>query len=279
MGWVKRKGQARALGGGRHLLGVMTTPVAERKPLAILLFNAGVVHRIGPHRMNVKLARHLAGQGYTTVRFDLSGLGDSRVPLHAAPFRDQAVRDIREVIDYLAREEGLQQVALCGICSGAENAYATALADPRVVGVFLFDGYAYPTMKSRMIRQIARVRSITMGKLKRRALTLVSAFRKKHSTRERAAGPLLPPPTQAEFAAGMQALIDRGVRVALAFSGSGEYRYTGQMRDCFGGHRFLDEIACHYTPDIDHLVTPLVAQQRFVALVDEWLATISSRQA
>ena len=40
------------------LVGVLTQPApAEGADLAFLMFNAGVISRKGPHRMNVKLAR------------------------------------------------------------------------------------------------------------------------------------------------------------------------------------------------------------------------------
>ena len=58
-------------GSGERLLGIVT-PAPQ--PLAgapvCLLFNAGVVHRIGPHRLNVKLARALAARGFTALRMD-----------------------------------------------------------------------------------------------------------------------------------------------------------------------------------------------------------------
>jgi alpha/beta superfamily hydrolase len=61
------------------LIGVITepdTPAQDNRPI-IILSNAGLIHRIGPNRIYVKLARLLAEDGYCVLRFDLSGVGDS----------------------------------------------------------------------------------------------------------------------------------------------------------------------------------------------------------
>ena len=75
------KEQVCQFGPGDNLLGILTTPDEDKKvdgaPIAIIL-NAGIVHRIGPFRLHVDLARKLANLGFTTLRLDLSGLGDSQ---------------------------------------------------------------------------------------------------------------------------------------------------------------------------------------------------------
>ena len=63
------------------LVGIMTEPDAERqmerKP-AVLFWNAGFLHRVGPYRLYVDMSRKLAAMGFWAVRFDLSGKGDSK---------------------------------------------------------------------------------------------------------------------------------------------------------------------------------------------------------
>ncbi|MCE2660483.1 MAG: alpha/beta fold hydrolase [Rubrivivax sp.] len=108
------------------------------------MLNAGVIHRVGAHRLHVKLARSLAAMGYGSVRFDFSGLGDSTLPPDAQDFRSQAQRDVHTVLEALVQQTQVERFALLGICSGAAYAQAAALADPRVKGVFLVDGFIYP---------------------------------------------------------------------------------------------------------------------------------------
>jgi pimeloyl-ACP methyl ester carboxylesterase len=131
-----------------RLVGISTRLAAGRPKLGVVLINAGVIHRVGPHRSSVKLARALAPLGAVVLRFDLSGVGDSQLSTRALPYHEQAVEDVRDALDMLRGEFGVQRFVVFGICSGAVHACSTALADDRVVGVVLFDGYAYPTWKT-----------------------------------------------------------------------------------------------------------------------------------
>lgn len=261
----------------QNLMGVLTPAVGAPRPLGIVLLNAGVLHRIGPGRLNVRIARHLAQHGYTTVRFDLSGLGDSRTPRAAAPHREQAVADIRAVMDDLERAQGLSSFALWGICSGAENGYATALRDDRVAGLFMLDGYAYPTMKGLAIDYAARLRALSFEKLERRLRRLLE---RPGPNRSDAAAwgvaPLSRPP-RGGFAADMEVLVGRGVCVEMVFSTNSDYWYPAQMRDAFRRNGFMEHVSCHHAPDMNHLVTLRASQQRLLALVDDWVAAIRLR--
>src|SRR5262245_42364407 len=127
--------QAMQLGDQGYLVGVATRPlrISANRPTVIFL-NAGVIHRVGPHRMHVNLARRLACDGFTSLRLDLSGIGDSRQVLGAPTFRESAVADTRVAMDHLAAEGGDGRFVIFGLCSGADNALATAAVDDRVVG-------------------------------------------------------------------------------------------------------------------------------------------------
>ena len=274
---------ALSLGADNNLVGVLTLPDGPRSRVGVMLLNAGVVHRIGPHRTNVKIARNLAQQGYTVVRFDISGVGDSWPPRNAAPFDQQAVRDVQTVMDYLQLEHGLSEFALYGICAGARNAYATALVDDRVVGAFMFDGYAYPTIKSYFVQYVARIRARGLARLpivlaKRAGRLLSTLFRRANTTElEYPAPSPVSALARARFATELQSVVDRGVRIVIMFSGSvfSEYSYAMQLRDAFQGHRFIGQVVCHHVPAIDHLVTPLNAQQRLLELINEWMTQTS----
>jgi pimeloyl-ACP methyl ester carboxylesterase len=125
-------------GPSRALVGIMTDPphAARRQPLlAVILINAGLVHRVGPNRLYVKLARGLAALGCVVLRFDLSGLGDSTVRDDHLPFNKSAISETRAAMDALRAARGVEHFLLSGLCSGATIALTTAYGDPRVVGV------------------------------------------------------------------------------------------------------------------------------------------------
>ena len=53
-----------AFGLNKALIGTICLPsTAQSSGIGVIFFNAGVVHRIGPHRIHVRLARALAAKG------------------------------------------------------------------------------------------------------------------------------------------------------------------------------------------------------------------------
>jgi len=257
------------VGPENNLVAVMTPATSPVRDIAVLLLNAGVIHRIGPHRTNVKLARRLAADGLTCVRFDISGIGDSRAPSGAAEFRQQAVADIKSVMDHVEQQAGIRRFVLFGICAGAVNAHAAALADPRVIGAFLVDGYLFPTWKTPLFRGVAKLRSHGMMGLAQKVARKLFA---KRSTAEPVDAAALEHPTRAQFAADLQALDARGVRIALMTTGSflDRHSYATQWHDLFRGRPFLPRLKIHFDADIDHTMTTHAAQQHLLEAVATW---------
>jgi hypothetical protein len=107
------------IGPDERLLGIVTLPAAPRPGApAMLLLNAGVVHRIGPHRLNVKLARGLAQHGITSIRIDLSGLGDSPAAGGTSHFGEQALRDLQAAMAHLEQTQGIRRFVVFGLLLG-----------------------------------------------------------------------------------------------------------------------------------------------------------------
>lgn len=139
--------QAALLGPRKALVGIVSYGVAATDPdtPAVVILNAGIVHRVGPNRMFVTLARRLASAGHTVVRFDLSGIGDSDIRNEPASRHDGLellnanLADIREVLDSLEQTRQIRHVVLVGLCSGADHAVIYGGTDPRVRGVVIID--------------------------------------------------------------------------------------------------------------------------------------------
>jgi len=125
-----------------RLVGIVTEPTAGVHGIPVVILGAGILHRIGPSRASVLLARTLAAAGHPTLRFDLSGIGDSP-RAQEVDLEDAVVNDITDAIELAvgtalgSHWEG--QSLLIGFCSGADNALHVGSSDPRVRGLVLMD--------------------------------------------------------------------------------------------------------------------------------------------
>jgi len=143
-----------------HLLGILSTPDEDVRipdaPIALIL-NAGIVHRIGPFRLNVDIARHLAECGFSTLRMDLSGLGDSGPRTGKLDIENRAELDATDAMTFLQQETGVNEFVIVGLCSGAYNAHCVAVRDQRVVGGVFMDGIVFRTFGYFLRHNLARV--------------------------------------------------------------------------------------------------------------------------
>jgi len=273
-------------GPSRNLVGLWCEPDGGTPPtVCLLLVNAGVVHRIGLHRINVKIARHMAGQGVPSLRFDLAGLGDSRIVGQAAGFREQAVADIQAAMDQIERSHDIHRFAIFGICSGAFNGYAAALADARIVGLSMLDGHAFRSWKTPWMRHLQRLQVVSPGQVlaavrRRLAAPFQAGTQPAVADAVDTGGDADNDPvvaaTPAQFAEAMQKLVDRGVAVHIVNTGSriDDYSYAGQFNDVFGHHPFAAQVVSEYLPEMDHSVTLLSGQQALLERLDRWMARL-----
>ena len=105
--------------------------------VAVLIMVGGPQYRVGSHRQFVKLSRALARDGFSSLRFDFAGMGDSEGQLQ--PFYAN-IQAIKLAIDALFNlNSNLRQVVLWGLCDAASAAliYCDQQADSRVAGLVL----------------------------------------------------------------------------------------------------------------------------------------------
>jgi len=93
---------------------------AERpSETGVLIVVGGPQYRVGSHRQFVLTARRLAADGYTTLRFDATGMGDA---LGEPRSFEQLDDDLGSAIDaLLASTPALRRVVLLGLCDGADR--------------------------------------------------------------------------------------------------------------------------------------------------------------
>jgi len=125
-------------GGERNLIGIHCIPKVQTSDVAVVFLNAGLIHRAGPGRLYVQLARALAGKGIASLRIDFSSLGDSPPRRAAIPLLQLAALEPSEAVEAMLRK-GAKQVYLAGICSGAFAALRSVCADARIAGAILIN--------------------------------------------------------------------------------------------------------------------------------------------
>jgi len=131
--------EALLLGPEQMNVGVFTAAAndaGEQSKIAVLCITAGLIHHVGPHRMHVLFARELAKQGISTLRFDLSGIGDSAVRSDDLIAHEVPVQEINAAMHAL-EERDFTRFILFGICSGAVHAMKAAAGNPKIVGLIL----------------------------------------------------------------------------------------------------------------------------------------------
>lgn len=255
---------------------------SERK-IALIFLNAGVLHRVGPHRLHVALARRYAARGIASFRLDVGGIGDSRALDPDLSFRESAVSDVRRAMDEVSRLAGVERFVLFGLCSGADNALATALSDERVSGIIMLDPYAYVTPMSRARKLAARVRQLDdaksvvkwgAGVITRKVRAKLAVLANEDEDGDSFAGEtqqgrLLPP--AAEYGDALASLARRGTRVLAVYTGSLDERYNhpDQLFEVFP--KLRGQVDRSYFPEANHMFTELAAQRALMTSVDDWL--------
>jgi alpha-beta hydrolase superfamily lysophospholipase len=113
------------------LFGIVTEP--EQKAArhgGVILINAGADYHIGASGIYVELARRWARRGYVVLRMDLAGLGDSatqRGQPDNVVFPPAALNNIRVAIEWMRSRGGVNDLTLCGVCSGAYHVLRAAV--------------------------------------------------------------------------------------------------------------------------------------------------------
>lgn len=263
------------------LKGVFTHPenssVETGKP-GVLLLNAGLVYHVGPFRMNVTLARRLAEAGFTVLRFDLSGIGDSDSRRDARSGKELAVLDIKDAMDFFScMNSGITTFVLAGLCSGADNAHATAITDTRITGCISLDGFTYPTAGFYLRDYLPYIVSPRRW-VKFAAKRLQRLFSK--DTAEKTVAELnrsafsRPFPPQKQVEAEIRGLVNRGVDLLYIYSGGipGMYNYANQFRDMFSSIDFRDNVELEYFGNADHTFSQCSERAKLIDCIYAWMA-------
>jgi hypothetical protein len=294
-------------GAGKGLVGVITDPAAGPgggRP-AVVLLNAGLLHRVGPNRLYVKLARRLAASGFVVMRFDLSGIGDSRAAVDRTSFEERAVAETRAALDLLAATRGADRFLVGGLCSGADNALRAALEDARIAGLALLEpvsgapsaGQMLGSYRDRLLRPSSWLRLLS-GRSELWS-GLAHLLKARLSRRRRRPERMAPSPSVAGVAASgalvaaspesppdpppespgrqMRRFAEGGGSLCLVYSADNpaHYHYAKVLgRDLRGLTE--DRLRVTVVPESDHVFTPLEAQARVLDAVCAWANSLQN---
>jgi len=283
------KEDALLFGPTKSLVGILTDPPQAPTPPsrpAVILLNSGIIHRVGPQRLYVKIARRLAAMGFVVLRFDLSGVGDSKVRHDNLPFERSAVSEAQDAMNHLHAERGIDRFVLIGLCSGADLSLKTACCDPRVMGAVLLNAQGDQQdigdelSSSMLSRKNARyywnialfnpkswLRVVT-GEADYGAIIRASVFQ----LRSKFARPKRVAPGTSHDAANVRLLAERGVRLLLVFS-EGD-RGLDYFQEVLGDELqqlcSSRKIGLHVISHSTHTFTLLRNQERLLELVCDW---------
>lgn len=258
--------QAFRFGRADHLVGIAGLPSAAGEAVGVIVLNAGLVHRVGPFRMNVELTRRLAAAGYPTLRFDLSTLGDSGATGEALSRIEQVRADVADAMDLLARQAGCRRFVLAGLCSGAQNAHTVACTEQRVAGVVFLDGYAYRTFGHRLRHYLPRLLSL------RRIVRFLARRQRDEPAAEALAFDVEVPP-RGRVRAEIADMLERGLRLSFIYSGgiSKYFNHARQFGECFGALSRHPAVSVAYLAETDHTFVLAGDRARLVDRVQAWL--------
>lgn len=275
-------------GNTKSIVGILTEPQEHRQPSrlpAVILFNAGFIHRVGPNRIHVKLARKLAVPGFCTLRFDLSGIGDSDRRNDNRPAEISSVHETQQAMDYIESTQGIRRFLLAGICSGADMAVTTACHDQRVVGVAAVNGTfmdkTQPHHVNRFLENSIRRRyyrkyfldphrwwKLLAGKTHRHSL--VKSFIGRMQDLHAAYPPCAP--LQIDASTECRLLLDRGVNLFLIYSegSSALDAFHLTLEPGLASWRSSGKLTIERVKDADHVFTLLWSQELLIDLIQQW---------
>ena len=283
-GWRERTVE---FGPGSRLRGIVTLPAGSAPPWsapAMVILNAGVIHRVGPNRLGVRIARGVSELGVPALRFDLSGLGDSIPREEARSLDDSVALDVRAAFDFLAEAYGAKRFLTFGLCSGGREAFRAAYRDPRVEGAVMIDPYGYHTrgfflrhygtrlLRAQSWKSALSGRNQYLGAIRRHFLKPAPAPTSPSPDLGICGLPQFPPTAQLREA--MTHVLDRGTRLLFVYTGGmpGFYNYRGQLKDMIPDQFSHSSLRYAYIPESDHTFSSEDHRRELISRIWAWLS-------
>ncbi len=268
----------------------------ESEPdLCVIILNSGMTHRVGPHRLAVRLARRLVKLGIPAARFDLSGIGNTDVRKDGESIKLQWLSQCREVMALLEEDYGYKRFVLIGLCVGGQASFGFAARDERVVGAILLNTRDYELdtnwEKYASMERDARFywRRATFRKHSwKRFLTGKSSFKKigmalAFQVREWFRPSKTLNHAKDWFSGQMSKILDRGSCILFLFSkgdpGWDQLRLLLGQKELTGysSAQVESQVSVQIIPDADHTFTMRHSQEGALTLILAWMEGFEER--
>ncbi|MWV24036.1 alpha/beta fold hydrolase [Methylobacterium sp. 2A] len=247
----------------------------------ILFVSTGMTVRSGWGRQTTRLARSLAAEGVASLRFDVSGVGDSEDRLDGSRplFAPDGFADVIRAVDPVA---GGGPVVLVGGCSGAYAAFHALCRDPRIGGALLVNLYCFDWDPEQSVDSVIRQtygsaatyaalltqgdtwRRLIRGQIRVWAIGSVLARRGLDAALRRIRRALRPGPAGGSVARRVSAIRQRGAEIRLLYS---------------AGDPGLTALRRHLGRDPDRVTMRLGAPVTIVAGADHNLGSVAAQAA
>lgn len=274
-----------------RLSGILVEPVAASGNPAVVLLNTGADHHVGPHRMYVPLARQWAELGFSVLRFDLAGIGDSQsndALMTNESYPASALRDIHDAIAYMIEERRYGSVILAGMCSGAYHSiYAV---DSGVSGVIAVNPPLYyrrgdpidedpysneveTRRVTRALRSPAKWRRLLSGRVDLRYTFTVLTGRAYVASRAIAAGTRRLLGRDGNERQDVTGMFRNGLAMHLIFSGgdASQIFFEREIAPRIGRSRQRDDFTVDVVPGADHTFMSVKWQRALMNLMTQRL--------
>lgn len=275
-----------------NLIGVTTKPVSDStsgdnnySDVAVIMFNAGYLHHVGPNRINTSLARSLTECGFHTLRMDFSGLGDSGVNENVQTNAQLVQNDAKSAMDFMQSNYGCGRFILFGLCSGAVDSILIAQSDKRVAGLVAIDGFGFRTTRfyvhhaiRHILPRLFRLKHLQRGLNRSARQVHTRLFRSSNIMAEHSAQSMtddgnLTRKTQGEVKKILNDLCNDNTKMRFIYTGgvSDYYNYSNQFRDMFGKTELDEKISWRYFPQSDHLFMLAEHRDQMLEDVQQWV--------
>lgn len=283
---------------GRETIGgIFTEPTGAGRGVVVVLLTGAFLPMTHRNRMWVQLARRLAGEGFSVLRFDYHGVGESTGTIAEWSLDKPFAEDLEGAVRWL-RSRHASRIAMVGSCLGARTILACAERVPELttavflsaplrghrIGEYAADRLASSLTLLEYIRRASRVRVVRRlfdAEWRAAYLRILRVKLRRSVDRATSAGS----PGGADglhwvsrkFLDPLRQLAHR--RIPLLFLFGAQEEYYDEFRTALGGRLGVivraagDSIQVRTTEGVLHNFSTLEAQEAAIRHTFEWICT------